>query len=102
MRIFPTRAQDRSAVDRREPDDWGDLDRDQQARQVVHSVVRLVGSLGMIALAEGVQTEQQSDIVAEERCLAGTGVPLRATVPAQRFAADLSGAPALLDPVSGA
>jgi diguanylate cyclase (GGDEF)-like protein/PAS domain S-box-containing protein len=79
-----------------------DIDRDQKARHVVRSVVRLVGSLGMIALAEGVETEQQSDIVAEEGCLLGQGFLYGPPVPAQRFAADLSRAPALLDLVSGA
>ncbi len=73
-----------------------DVDRDESARRIVRSVVRLVGSLGMVPLAEGIETEGQRRIVAEEGCLLGQGFLFGPPAPAERFATQAAGSPFVL------
>jgi diguanylate cyclase (GGDEF)-like protein/PAS domain S-box-containing protein len=70
-----------------------DVDRDESARHVVRSIVRLVGSLGMLALAEGVETERQRDVVTEEGCVLAQGFLFGPPVSADRFVAETADSP---------
>jgi diguanylate cyclase (GGDEF)-like protein/PAS domain S-box-containing protein len=77
-----------------------DVERDESARHVIRSIVRLVGSLGMLALAEGVETERQREIVTEEGCVLAQGFLFGPPVSADRFAAETVDAP-LVRPTAG-
>jgi diguanylate cyclase (GGDEF)-like protein len=67
----------------------GDVHRDEVARQIVRSVIRLASSLGMVPVAQGVETERQLEIVVEEGCALAQGFLFGPPVAAEPFAATL-------------
>lgn len=67
----------------------GDIHRDEVARQIVRSVVRLASSLGMVPVAQGVETERQLEIVVEEGCSLAQGFLFGPPVAAEPFASTL-------------
>jgi diguanylate cyclase (GGDEF)-like protein len=73
-----------------------DIDHDESARRMIRSVVRLLGSLGMVAVAEGIETERQRAIIAEEGCVFAQGFLFGPPVKAERFAIETASAPVLL------
>jgi len=66
-----------------------DLEQDPRDRQLVTSAIHLGKSLGLKVLAEGVETEQQFEILAGEGCQFAQGYYFSAPLPADEFGAML-------------
>jgi len=67
----------------------GDVEHDRGARSVVRALIQLAHSLGMIPLAEGVETRGQLEYLAERGCTLGQGFYFGRPVPAEEITADL-------------
>ncbi|MEA2551562.1 MAG: hypothetical protein QOE25_1331, partial [Actinomycetota bacterium] len=53
-----------------------DIEGDAAARSLLRSTMRLIGSLDMVPLAEGVETQAQLDFLREEGCVLAQGFHL--------------------------
>jgi diguanylate cyclase (GGDEF)-like protein/PAS domain S-box-containing protein len=68
-----------------------DVADDPKARQLVVSIIRLCDALGIEVVAEGVETEQQRQALADEGCDIGQGYLFSPAVPAAQIEAWLAG-----------
>ena len=66
-----------------------DVEHDASARAIVRSMIRLTHSLGMVPLAEGIETEGQLAFVTDHGCALAQGYLFSPAVPAEAFLADL-------------
>jgi diguanylate cyclase (GGDEF)-like protein/PAS domain S-box-containing protein len=66
-----------------------DVEHDRSARSVVRALIQLAHSLGMVPLAEGVETRGQLEYLAERGCTLGQGFYFSKPVPAQEITIDL-------------
>jgi len=62
-----------------------DIEADPSARSVLRSVIRLALSLGMVPLAEGVETPEQLEYVMQEGCPLVQGHLFRPAIPPDEF-----------------
>jgi diguanylate cyclase (GGDEF)-like protein/PAS domain S-box-containing protein len=66
-----------------------DVEHDRGARSVVRALIQLAHSLGMVPLAEGVETRGQLEYLAERGCTLGQGFYFSKPVPAKDITIDL-------------
>jgi EAL domain-containing protein (putative c-di-GMP-specific phosphodiesterase class I) len=66
-----------------------DVEHDRGARSVVRALIQLAHSLGMVPLAEGVETRGQLEYLAERGCTLGQGFYFSKPVPARDITIDL-------------
>ena len=66
-----------------------DVEHDRSARSVVRALIQLAHSLGMVPLAEGVETRGQLEYLAERGCTLGQGFYFSRPVPARDITIDL-------------
>ena len=64
----------------------GDIDSDADSRAIVESIVGLGRALSLPLIAEGIETEQQLDILRTLGCESGQGFLVSPAVPAERLA----------------
>jgi EAL domain-containing protein (putative c-di-GMP-specific phosphodiesterase class I) len=69
-----------------------DIDADPSARSVLKSMIRLIGSLEMVPLVEGIETATQLEFVRDEGCVLAQGYrlgrPARAGLLSERIRRD--------------
>jgi EAL domain-containing protein (putative c-di-GMP-specific phosphodiesterase class I) len=63
-----------------------DIDSDRSARSLLRSALRLIGSLEMVPLAEGIETQAQLDFVRDEGCVLAQGFLLGRPDPPSKLA----------------
>jgi diguanylate cyclase (GGDEF)-like protein/PAS domain S-box-containing protein len=66
-----------------------DVEFDRGARSVVRALIQLAHSLGMVPLAEGVETQGQLEYLAERGCTLGQGFYFSRPLPADQITIDL-------------
>lgn len=66
-----------------------DVETDASARAIVRSMIRLTHSLGMVPLAEGIETQGQLEFVTDHGCALAQGYLFGRAVPADTFQASL-------------
>ena len=66
-----------------------DVATDASARAIVRSMIRLTHSLGMVPLAEGIETHEQLEFVTDHGCVLAQGFLFGKAVPADAFQASL-------------
>ena len=78
----------------------GSMTNTRESRKIVAAIVGLGHSLGLITLAEGVETEQQADMLMWLGCELGQGWLYGRPVPANQIAALVAAAPQVVSPKS--
>ncbi len=66
-----------------------DVEDDSSARSVVRALIQLAHSLGMVPLAEGIETQGQLEYLAERGCTLGQGFYFGRPLPAAELTVDL-------------
>jgi predicted signal transduction protein with EAL and GGDEF domain len=64
-----------------------DIPQDPDACSMVRAIVQLAHSLGMVPLAEGIETQEQWAFLVENQCTLGQGYHFGRPMPAEEFAA---------------
>jgi diguanylate cyclase (GGDEF)-like protein/PAS domain S-box-containing protein len=72
----------------------GDLAFDQDARSIVTAIIQLATNLGLVSLAEGIETEEQCRFLTERNCRLGQGFLFSRAVPAEEIIERMAGSAA--------